>query len=152
MSHVFLPRAGRAGIHCNTESSNHHQAPSPWQSQWGYLPRPPKREGRGRGKLPHKSMIWSSKQLHDLPQQVCVIWSLAKPCMSNRGAWSMIACVAGGIVEVENGVGRCELLRARKLECLLLWIQLRTANRSKANEGIITPQAKNSLAECQFSI
>ena len=28
---------------------------------------------RGRGKLPHKGMICSSKELHDLREQACVI-------------------------------------------------------------------------------
>ena len=32
------PRAGGAGIHGNPESSNHHQAPSHWKTQWRYLP------------------------------------------------------------------------------------------------------------------
>ena len=38
-----------------------------------YSPRPVKREGRGRGKLPHKGTICSSKELHDLREQARVI-------------------------------------------------------------------------------
>ena len=38
-----------------------------------YSPRPVKREGRGRGKLPHKGTICSSKELHDLLEQARVI-------------------------------------------------------------------------------
>ena len=38
-----------------------------------YSPRPPKREGRGRGKLPHKGTICSSKELHDLRKRAHVI-------------------------------------------------------------------------------
>ena len=38
-----------------------------------YSSRPAKREGRGRGKLPHKGMICSSKELHNLREQVRVI-------------------------------------------------------------------------------
>ena len=34
---------------------------------------------RGRGKLLHKGTICSSKELHDLREQACVIWSLMKP-------------------------------------------------------------------------
>ena len=51
------------------------------------LPRPAKREGKGRGKLLHKCMIWSLK-LHNLPERVRVIWISVKTCMSNRSAWS----------------------------------------------------------------
>ena len=42
---------------------------------------------RGRGKLLHKFMIWSLKLLN-LPERVCIIWSLVKTLMLNRGAWS----------------------------------------------------------------
>ena len=35
-----------------------------------YSPRPDKREGRGRGKLPHKGTICNSKELHDLRERV----------------------------------------------------------------------------------
>ena len=38
-----------------------------------YSPRPVKREGIGRGKLPHKGTICSSKELHDLREQARVI-------------------------------------------------------------------------------
>ena len=38
-----------------------------------YSPRPVKREGRGRGKLPHKGTICSSKELHNLREQARVI-------------------------------------------------------------------------------
>ena len=38
-----------------------------------YSPRPAKREGRGRGKLPHKGKICSSKELHDLRERARVI-------------------------------------------------------------------------------
>ena len=38
-----------------------------------YSPRPVKRGGRGRGKLPHKGTICSSKELHDLREQARVI-------------------------------------------------------------------------------
>ena len=38
-----------------------------------YSPRPAKREGRGRGKLPHKGTICSSKELHDLRERARVI-------------------------------------------------------------------------------
>ena len=38
-----------------------------------YSPRPAKREGRGRGKLPHKGTICSSKELHNLQGQACII-------------------------------------------------------------------------------
>ena len=84
------PRAGYTGIH-----SNHHQAPSHWETQWRYLqplysPRPTKREESGWGKLQHKSKVWSSKELHDLLEWVCVIWSSVKTGVSNRGAWSTI--------------------------------------------------------------
>ena len=48
-------------------------------------PMPTKREGRERSKLLCKSKIWSSKQLHDFPDQVYVIWSLAKTHMWNKG-------------------------------------------------------------------
>ena len=43
-----------------------------------YLPRPARREGKGRGKLPHKGTFCSSKELHDLRERAHVIWSLAK--------------------------------------------------------------------------
>ena len=38
-----------------------------------YSPRPVKREGRGRCKLPHKGTICSSKELHGLREQARVI-------------------------------------------------------------------------------
>ena len=38
-----------------------------------YSPRPEKREGRGRGKLPHKGTICSLKELHDLRERAHVI-------------------------------------------------------------------------------
>ena len=44
-----------------------------------YSPGPAKREGRGRGKLPHKGTICSSKKLHNLQERAHVIWSLSKP-------------------------------------------------------------------------
>ena len=69
-----------AGIHGNPESGYHHQVPSHSETQWRYLP-------TSNLKLLHKCTIWSSK-LHNLSEQVCVIWNLAKTCMLNRGAWS----------------------------------------------------------------
>ena len=38
-----------------------------------YSARPAKREGRGRGKLPHKGTICSSKELHDLRERAHII-------------------------------------------------------------------------------
>ena len=38
-----------------------------------YSPTPAKREGRGRGKLLHKGMVCSSKELHNLREQACII-------------------------------------------------------------------------------
>ena len=64
-------RAATTTKHCHTEK------PGEDTYQPLYSPRPAKREGKGRGKLLHKCMIWSSK-LHDLPEQLWVPWSSAK--------------------------------------------------------------------------
>ena len=70
-------RAGHAGIHGDSESGNHHQVPSHRETRWRYLPTSiltmaSQERGKGRGKLPHKCTIWSSK-LHNLPERVCII-------------------------------------------------------------------------------
>ena len=60
-------RAATTTRHCHTEKlSGDTYQPL-------YSPRPVKREGRGRGKLPHKGTICSSKELHDLREQARVI-------------------------------------------------------------------------------
>ena len=60
-------RAATTTRHCHTEKLSGDT------DQPLYSPRPVKREGRGRGKLPHKGTICSSKELHDLREQARVI-------------------------------------------------------------------------------
>lgn len=88
------PRAGRTGIHGHQESCNHHQATSLWETQGRYSPtsiytktNQEGVEGRGGALTATQMPIWSSK-LHGLPEQVFIIWCVAKTYMLNRGAWS----------------------------------------------------------------
>ena len=60
-------RAATTTRHCHTEKlSGDTYQPL-------YSPRPAKREGRGRGQLPHKGTICSWKELHNLRERARVI-------------------------------------------------------------------------------
>ena len=91
----YKPQPGCADIDRNPESTNHHQATSHRETQWRYLQTTilanANKEGeKGEGQPGTQRQDLSSKLLHNFPEHVHIIWSLAKTRMFNRGEWARI--------------------------------------------------------------